>query len=181
MLTRTFLADFKRATEEKWSTVLVDPTLYGFQFQRGTRWNSGLPDKEIIDYECALGVMFSPVFKDFVSQLNGTDLPTVNFYGNRGIAQRESLGVYCYPRDLEVQKDRLERVKKSRPKLIATMSEQGFELTQNADLVPIYGHRYVVCVPKVDESVVLSIADGDDAIVYANSLEEYLKKEFLSG
>jgi hypothetical protein len=38
MLTRTFLADFKRATEKKWSTALVDPNLYGFQLQRGTQW-----------------------------------------------------------------------------------------------------------------------------------------------
>jgi hypothetical protein len=181
MLTRDFLYQFKQATEKKWSTDLIDPNLYGFQFQRGTRWNSGLSDKEIMDYEGALGAMFSPVLKKFVSQLNGTDLPTVNIYGNCGEPKRESVGVYCYPRDLKIQKDLLGSLNKSRQKLAATMSEQGFDLRQNADLVPFYGHRYVVCLPKLDDSVVLSIDDCDDAIVYANSFEEYLKKEFLSG
>jgi hypothetical protein len=75
----------------------------------------------------------------------------------------------------------LSSLNKSRQKLVATMLEQGFELRQNADLVPFYGHRYVVCLPKLDDGVVLSIDDDDDAIVYANSFEEYLKKEFLSG
>jgi hypothetical protein len=143
--------------------------------------NSGLSDKEISDYESALGVMFSRVLKEFVSQLNGTDLPTVNIYGNCGVPKRESVGVYCYPRDLELQNDLLKGVIKSRLKVIGTLSEQGFELTQDADLVPIYGHRYVVCIPKVDENVVLSIATPDDAIVYATFLEEYLIKEFLLG
>jgi len=47
-------------------------------------------------------------------------------------------------------------------------------------LVPVFAHRYVVCSSNLDDSVVLSIVVHDtDAIVYANSLREYLEEEFL--
>jgi len=47
-------------------------------------------------------------------------------------------------------------------------------------LVPIYGHRYIVCTSNLNSSIVLSIVLIDtDAIVYGNSLREYLHKEFL--
>jgi hypothetical protein len=46
-------------------------------------------------------------------------------------------------------------------------------------LVPIYPHRYLVCTADSESSVVLSVADANDAIIYANSLEEYLEREFL--
>jgi hypothetical protein len=51
-------------------------------------------------------------------------------------------------------------------------------------MVPIFSHRFVVCGPNPESSVVLSIVtditDDVDAIVYAGSLEEYLVREFLS-
>jgi hypothetical protein len=180
MLTGNFLADFKRATEKKWSTASINPHLYGFQFQRGTRWNSGLSDKKITEYEGALQVVCPNDFREFLRNLNGTDLPTLNIYGNSGEPQRESVGVYSYPRDLELLRGLIENVRQARSQLTVTMAEQGSELPENANLVPIYGHRYLVCTPKLDESIVLSINDRDDAIVYGNSLEEYLTREFLS-
>jgi hypothetical protein len=63
--------------------------------------------------------------------------------------------------------------------LIATMAMQGFDLSPSATLAPIYGHRYLVCTSDLNRSVVLSIDGPDDAIVYGNSLQEYLEREFL--
>jgi hypothetical protein len=54
MLSNDFLAQFKRATEKRWSEQLINPNLYGFQFQRGTRWNPGLTSEKIEQYENAL-------------------------------------------------------------------------------------------------------------------------------
>lgn len=42
MLDGDFLRGFKQATEAKWLKKSIDPTIYGFQFQQGTRWNLGL-------------------------------------------------------------------------------------------------------------------------------------------
>jgi hypothetical protein len=60
------------------------------------------------------------------------------------------------------------------------LSEQGFDLPTGAGLVPIYGHRYVVCTSNLNSSVVLSVVVHDvDAIVYRTCLREYLERDFL--
>jgi len=92
MLSSDFLTKFKHATEAKWSEKLIDPALYGFQFQRGTRWNEGLSDETVTEYERVLSVRFPHDFKAFVREMNGTDLATVNVYGSCGEPQRESVG-----------------------------------------------------------------------------------------
>lgn len=180
MLSREFLAVFKRATEAKWSQQSMDPSVYGFQFQRGTRWNPGLADDKIAECEHDLGVRFPDDFRVFLRALNGTDLPTLNIYGNCGEPQRTSVGVYSYPRDLGTVKERIDNVRESWDEIVMDLAEQGFDLPADAELVPIYAHRYVVCTSNLDCSVVLSIVvRSTDAIVYGKSLEEYLEREFL--
>lgn len=179
MLRRAFLAEFKRSTEARWSERSIEPGLYGFQFQRGTRWNPGLPDDKIAEYEADLGLRFPMDLKAFLREMNGTDMPTRNVYGSSGEPQRESVGVYSYPRDLELVKRQIEAWRGCRVELTATLARENFDLGSQAGLVPIYAHRCVVCGTDPESSVVLSILDGSDAIVYANSLEEYLRLEFL--
>ena len=112
--------------------------------------------------------------------MNGTDLATVNIYGSCGEPRRESVGVYSYPRDIEIVKKRIEDIRLNRTEIAADLAEQEFELPAEAVLVPIVFHRYVVCTAELDSSVVLSIVvDATDAIVYGNSLREYLENEFL--
>jgi hypothetical protein len=179
MLNGNFLIELKRATEARWSKHEINPALYGFQFQCGTRWNPGLSVEEIAEYERVLSTQFPRDFKAFLQVMNGTDIPTLNVYGYCGEPQQESVGVYSYPRDIEIVKQRIEDVNKFRVELTATMADQGFDLSAKASLVPIYKHRYVVCTANQDSSAVISIADGTDAIVYRNSFQEYLEKEFL--
>ncbi len=180
MLSSDFLTEFKRATEARWSERLIDPTLYGFQFQRGTRWNQGLSDETVTEYERVLSVRFPRDFKAFLREMNGTDLATLNVYGSCGEPQRESVGVYSYPRDIEPVKARIEHIRANRAEIAADLAGQGFELPAEASLVPVYFHRYLVCTTDLNSSVVLSIVvNATDAIVYGNSLKEYLEKEFL--
>jgi hypothetical protein len=180
MLSNDFLTEFKRATEAEWSEKSINPTLYGFQFQRGTRWNPGLSDEMIREYEGVLEVRFPHDFEAFLRKMNGTDLATLNVYGYCGEPHREWVGVYSYPRDIEIVKEQIEHIRISRAEIATDLGEQGFELPAEASLVPIYSHRYVVCASNLDSSVVLSIVVHDvDAIVYGKSLKEYLENEFL--
>ena len=180
MLTGAFLSEFKRATEAGWSERSINPTLYGFQFQQGTRWNAGLRDNQIAEYEQVLEVRFPHDFKSFLREMNGTDLPTLNIYGNCGEPQRQAVGVYSYPRDIEIVKQLMKEMRAGHEEIAIDLAEQGFELPAEARLVPIYGHRYVVCTSNLNSSVVLSVVLKDtDAIVYGNSLREYLEREFL--
>ncbi|HEY2469082.1 MAG TPA: hypothetical protein VGI45_14760 [Terracidiphilus sp.] len=58
-----------------------------------------------------------------------------------------------------------------------TLSEQGFLLGEEAKLLPIFAHRYVICSSRVETCAVLSIWASTDAIVYGQSLPEYLQRE----
>ncbi len=173
-----FLAEFKRQTEARWQHTNINPSIYGFQFQRGTRWNEGLTDSEIEAYEVALGVQFPNDFKRMLHIINGTDLPTVNVYGSSGVPQSEFVGVYAYPRDLPIVQEMKQDIGKDRGEIAAVLQDQGFELEPTANLVPIFSHRYIVCGSDPNQSVVLSIM-GTDAIVYGDSLRIYLQVEFL--
>lgn len=180
MISRDFLLELKKATEQNWDRKPLDPTVYGFQFQRGARWNRGLSKGEILEYENALGVRFPHDFRTFLSVLNGTDMPTLNVYAYGGEPHRTDVGVYSYPRDLKIIEERIRDVRESRDEIIENLREQGFDLPTQADLVPIYADRYVVCTSNLNNSVVLSIVvHAVDAIVYANSLREYLERDFL--
>jgi hypothetical protein len=94
MLNSDFLAEFKRATEANWSRRSINPILYGFQFQQGTRWNPGLSDELIREYEHVLKVRFNNDLRAFLRAMNGTDLPTLNVYGSCGEPHGKSVGVY---------------------------------------------------------------------------------------
>jgi len=180
MLDSGFLKAFKQATEANWRVKSIDPAMYGFQFQQGTRWRPGLSNEGIEEFETSLGVLFPVDFKAFLREMNGTDLPTLNVYGSCGEPHRYSVGVYSYPRDAEAVKQRIKDIDTSRTEIASDLAAQGFELLPEANLVPVFAHRYIVCSSNLDSSVVLSIiAHATDAIVYANSLREYLEKEFL--
>ena len=173
-----FLRKFKRQTEARWDHEGINPGIYGFQFQRGARWNRGLTEADIAMYQADLGVQFSDDFKHMLCLMNGTDLPTINIYGSSGEPQRTSVGVYSYPRDLSIVQELRRETEQGRDEITAELLDQGFELEPNANLVPIFSHRYIVCGADPGKSVVLSIV-GTDAIVYGNSLRTYLQAEFL--
>src|ERR1700751_4427528 len=145
MLNRDFLLEFKKTTELNWTQQSINPAAYGFQFQRDTRWNPGLSNTEIAEHEDVLGVQFPLDFPAFLQVMTGTDTPTLTVSGSWGEPHRTSVGVYSYPRDLRLVEQRIEDVRESRNEIAADLREQGFDLSAQADLVPILGHRYVVC------------------------------------
>jgi hypothetical protein len=179
MLTNNFLAEFKRATEAKWRELPIDPALYGFQFQPGTLWNPGLSNQQIAAYQHSLDVRFPNDFHAFLQAMNGTNLPTLNIYGFSGYPPRQSVGVYSYPKDLEVVQSLIQGANLDRDALATSLADEGFDLSSGDGLVPIYAHRYLVCTADLNRSMVLSIMDADDAIVYGNSLQHYLETQFL--
>jgi len=170
---------FKSASEEKWGRTSIKNTVWGFQIQAHTRWNPGLTDEAIRQYEIAVDASFHPDFKTFLRCMNGTDLPAINVLGGSREPPRFAPGFYSYPRDLERIRANIEYVGKERVQLNATLEEQGFHLPDEAKLIPIFGHRYVVCSSILDACPVLSIWDASDAIVYGRTLLGYLEKEVL--
>jgi hypothetical protein len=174
-----FLSEFKLRTEERWRHTALNPSTYGFQFQQGTKWNAGLSVEAVDSYERALNARFPNDFRQFLFAMNGTDLPTIKMNAAAG-ARKESVGVFSYPRDVEIVKTRIEDIRSNRSEIAAELAGQGFHLDAQSHLIPIFSHRYVVCGPEPNRSPVLSIVvNSVDAIVYGHSLEDYLEKEFL--
>lgn len=110
--------------------------------------------------------------------MNGTDRSTLNVYGSSGEPYRESGGVYSYPRDFETVERRTREASQDWAEIVGELYSQGIAIPQDAKLVPIYSHRFVLCEHDHERSLVLSL-DGTDTIVYGASLKEYLEKEFL--
>ena len=124
--------------------------------------------------------LYSLDFRAFLRAMNGTDLPPVNIYGYSGEPPREWVGVYSYPRDIKIVMELIEHIRGSREEITNSLAEQSYDLPPDAGLVPLYGHRYLVCAHP-NSSVVLSIVANDtDAIVYGKSLADYLEREFLN-
>lgn len=177
MLDRTFLDHLKSATESRWATLRFNPDLLGPQFATGTLWRPGLSPSEIIDYEHALGFPFPPDVKLLLGAMNGTDRMTLSI--NISL-RRYSPGVYSYPGDLPTIRTMIDRAETRRDEITADLATQGFALKPDANLLPIYAHRYVVATPGEDTSPVLSIwTEPIDCIVYGATLREYLEREFL--
>lgn len=174
-------ADFeriKRETEALWAVSTLNPHIYGYQLQPGTRWNPGLATDEIDAYERALGVRFPASLRCMLSVMNGTDRPALNIYGSSGLRTEESAGVYAFPRDLGDVRERIVWVEEERAEIVEVLADQRFELRADDGLVPIYSHRYLLCRAGEEDGPVLSI-HGADAIPYGPDLVSYLRAEFL--
>ncbi len=173
------LARFKRATEEKWQSISLRRDLWGFQFQRGTRWNRGLLEDEIKQYESVVEASFPLDFRAFLRVMNGTDIPCIDVRGSGGEEVRFGPGFYSFPRDIELIQKLIQFIHKDVAQLSETLREENYELSTDAKLIPLFAHRYIVCTSDPKQSVVLSIWDSLDAIVYGENLEDYLQRELL--
>lgn len=179
-LNRDFLAKFKSASEERWRERSIRQDLIGLQFRPGTRWIRGLSDEEITRYESTVNAQFPLEFRVFLREMNGTDIPMIDVRGNEGKGSRFGPGFYSYPRDIERICQLIKLVEECRPELKETLLNEGYRLPDDATLIPIFGHRFVVCDQHVVGSVVLSIWDASDAIIYGKNIKEYLEREVLS-
>jgi hypothetical protein len=172
-----FYSQFRRASEERWQNISIQPQIWGYQIQPGTRWNSGLSEDDLARYEKEMDIRFPPELRAFFRGMNGTDKAALDTRGSSGEEPRLGPAFYSYPRDIELIRRLIDSAWTDPEQLRDTLSEEGFQLEENAKLLPIYAHRYVVCSPTTESCVVLSIWDASDSIVYGNSLQAYLKRE----
>ena len=92
-----FFPWLKTESEKLWGEKDIDGGLYGFQFQKGTKWLDGLTDDEIADYERATGFKFPEIYKIYLKNMNGTDKQAINVYGGSGEPYQYAVGFYSYP------------------------------------------------------------------------------------
>lgn len=162
-----FFPWLKKASEEYWESVEINPVIFGFQIQKGTKWLPGLSDEEIARYEKEMGFCFPEVYQVYLKHMNGTDQPTINVYGQCGEPYRYASGYYSYPRDLDAVKGKIRWIHDD-----FGVTTQFIDENKIPRIMPIVSHKFLV-VDRCTGNPVLSMY-GRDSIFYAQSLESFL-------
>lgn len=161
-----FFLWLKKTSEKVWENIEIKRGISGFQTQKETKWLDGLSEDEIKEFEVELGFEFPEIYKRYLRNLNGTDKPAKNIYGNE-----DSVGFapnfYSYPRDLDVIKDRIKWIYDE-----FLVDEEEVKRVKIPHILPIVGHRFLIA-DNCAENPVLSMY-GRDVIPYAPNLQEFL-------
>ena len=161
-----FFSWLKELSEKVWESVELKCGVFGFQTQKETKWLEGLLEEEIAEYEIELGFAFPELYKFYLKNMNGTDKPAINNYGDSETSIYAA-DYYSFPRDLEIVKDKIKWVYKE-----FLVDEEEVKREKVPHIIPIVGHRFLIA-DNCAENPVLSIY-GRDAIVYAPNLQKFL-------
>ncbi|MBA3785685.1 MAG: hypothetical protein H0X15_09145 [Acidobacteria bacterium] len=161
-----FFSWLKKLSEKVWENIEPREGIFGFQTQKETKWIEGLSEEEIEEYESELGFLFPEIYKTYLRNMNGTDKPAINFYGN-GESIAYAPNYYSFPRDLEIVKDRVQWIYKE-----FLVDEEEVQRENIPHIIPIVSHRFLIA-DNCAKNPILSM-HGRDSILYAPSLESFL-------
>jgi hypothetical protein len=180
-----FLAWLRETTEAAWQQV-EEPSLdefrragfIGARWRRGTHWTGPLSDATIAQVERRFGVHFPPQHRLFLRTLHSTTPWMRGADHDTGdLTLYRAPGFYDWLHDEEAIRSALGQVADTsvfaREIDLQYGGRRWLEGGPRPQLLPIFGHRYVV---DDDSQWVLSIV-GSDAIVYAEDLRDYLLLE----
>jgi SMI1 / KNR4 family (SUKH-1) len=163
----------KKKSEEYWSKIELNPRIYGFQVQKGTKWKEGLTKKEIENFEQILGFRFPQIYKDYLTVMNGTEKDTINIYGNSGEEFNYGKGYYSYPEDIEEIKDNINWILES-----FKVTTEDIVKKHIPNIIPIVSHRFLIA-DKCVANPILSMY-GDDVILYDNALPSFIENDVFN-
>jgi len=167
-----FFVWLRKSSEEYWAIVEINPNIYGFQIQTGTKWLRGLSKKEIDTYEWTMGFEFPAIYSIFLRNMNGTNKPTKNIYAESGEPYHYSVGYYSFPRDLDLVKAKIAWILD-----VFKLTAEDIEQMNIPHIMPITEHRFLV-MDRCELNPVLSMYE-DDVILYAPSLPQFLVSEIF--
>lgn len=166
-----YFEDIKLKTEQYWAVTDINPKVYGFQIQRGTKWLSGLQAAELADFERRLGFTFPEALRNYYRTMNGTDTLAINVYGSQGEPPAYRPRLYSYPRDLAEIEALIEWIYAENQLTMAEAQQQGI-----SRIMPMYSHRFMLI--DIPGNPILSMY-GRDIIYYADNLSKLLANQLL--
>jgi hypothetical protein len=166
-----FFLWLKETSEAFWSDIEINKGVFGFQTQKETKWLKGLSEAEIQAYEATLGWAFPEVYKNYLRNMNGTDKPAINVYGNSEKVAYAA-GYYSFPRDLAIVGDKIKWIYEE-----FSVDEETVRRENIPHIIPIVSHRFLIA-DNCAENPVLSM-QGRDSILYAPSLESFLAADIF--
>ena len=166
-----FFPWIKQITEKFWETARIKPNISGFQIQPQTKWNPGLAESEILNFESEMGFPFPSILRNYYLTMNGLSQPGINVFASQRIEPSFCSLFYSYPNDLNTIRE-----------LISWIYEE-FNLTPMkvasngiSRIFPIYSHRFLLL--DHHPNLILSMY-GNDVIPYHKSLQYLFLNEVL--
>lgn len=177
MLTRQWVKSFISLTTKKWAK----KDFLGNDILPGTGWLSGINGLGIKKIEKKLGISLPDDLKLLLSETKGLNKKEkqTGYIGDKEIIQFVNKWHLEPSRIDDAVKFAKSWINRKTYKIIKEESLIPKESQQNFFLLPIYGHRFIVCDQNnPSTSVIISIYD-EDIVVYGKDLKDYLKCEFL--
>jgi len=171
---------FKKETELKWKKQIVIPDNFiGFMINQNTKWLDGFLNKEIDDFEVLINKKLPYEVKKLLTFTRGLDKPSI---AKGYVEKSNTIEVYETENRWRFKIEEFHKPDKNINKQTWNILKKEFGI-DNKDkkyyLLPIYGHRYVLCNQKnLDTCKVFSIYD-DDIVLYSENIKSYLYSEFL--
>ena len=168
-----YIEDFvniKEITENYWNSKSINKKVYGFQIQKGTKWNNGLSEQEIIEFQNIMGFEFPEILKDYYTVMNGVDKEQINVYGDSGEQYSYSKMLYGFPKDIQIMNDLIQWIYDENEINEAEMVNKNI-----SRIFPIYAHRFMLI--DTNEHSILSMY-GNDIILFANNIIDLFNMEF---
>lgn len=158
----------KELSENKWESIELTEC-WGFQIQKKSKWNNGLTEEQLNDFENQIGFKFSQSLRNFYRTMNGLNKPGINISGDLNNEKPTFRSVfYSYPKDLDLIKEQINWILESNQ-----LSEQELINGEAPFIFPFFGHRFLI----LDSNEQVLSMYGDDIIPWADNLSKAIYKD----
>ena len=166
-----YFLKIKKISDQYWSDLSINNTIYGFQVQFDSKWRSGLSEEQINNFENEVGIPFPTSLRNYYKSMNGLTKPGINVFASDGNIPAYHPIYYSYPDDIKIILE-----------MIAWIYDENKVnkeiLAQNniSRIFPITGHRLMLI--DIPGNPILSMY-GDDIIYYAENLSKFLANDIF--
>lgn len=164
--------EFKKISEKEFQYLELYGNVYGYQMQPGTKWNKGLPQKEISNLESKFGFKFPIEYRKFISVMNGLDTDLIFIDPEEKESVSYSQLYYEYPKDFNSQIVLLSELEKYKLYLHEALESSGYDVNGIEGYIPTYAHRALVVFKDKSLSPVVSVW-GNNIILLADNIADY--------
>ena len=162
-----FFNEIKRLSEEYWSKTDINPDIFGFQIQNGTKWKNGLSENELAEFQTELNVVFPDELKNFYRTMNGLDKEGINVFGSDGTEPNFTPIYYSYPENLKQIRENINWIYES--------NEVKKENVEIPKILPIKGHRFMI----LDGNNQILSMYGDDIIFWSDNISKLIATDIF--
>jgi hypothetical protein len=162
-----FFTEIKHLSEKYWSEYDINPDIFGFQIQNGTKWKKGLSEKELSDFQAELNIEFPEELKNFYRTMNGLDKKGINVFGSNGTEPNFNPIYYSYPDDLKQIRENINWIYES--------NDAKMENTEIPKIFPVTGHRFLI----LDGNNQILSMYGDDIIFWSDNISKLIATDIF--